>query len=71
MFRIIFVKSKIKWVVRRMLTINLVLTFILPPLLQQSRKETLLIKAAREGKEDVVILLLDIGAAIEATDTVS
>jgi hypothetical protein len=38
---------------------------------QQYGKETLLIKAAREGKEGVVHLLLNYGAAIEATDEVT
>jgi ankyrin repeat protein len=37
----------------------------------QDKKETLLIKAARQGKEDILQLLLNAGAAIEATNKVT
>jgi hypothetical protein len=39
-------------------------------LFKQEQEDTLLIKAARLGKEDVVSLLLHAGAAIEATNEV-
>ena len=39
-------------------------------LFQKEKKDTLLIKAARLGKEDVLQVLLNAGAAIEATNKV-
>ncbi len=39
-------------------------------LFQKDKEDTLLIKAARLGKEDVLQVLLNAGAAIEATNKV-
>ena len=49
----------------------IIIYYYFPFLPTQEKEDTLLIKAARLGKEDVLLLLLDAGAAIEATNKVS